>query len=120
MALTIAPTSTPGFETSQPGDGRIRVSTVKWALSGTYATGGHSYVGAEGSLFLGLRVVMFLEFPSNFRNGTALIVPQWDQTNKKVMFFWGDNANVASAALIEVTNATSLASYAGFVRAYGF
>lgn len=42
--------------------------------------------------------------------GSAGIVPSYDRTNAKLLAFWGDNTNAASAALIEVTASTNLAT----------
>ena len=115
MALTITKAAIPGLEDPE-FIGRYKVTTNEWTLGSTYVTGGHPYTASDLDIPTTLHLVE-VEFPDGaFRNGTAAIVPFWDRANGKIMFFWGDNPNVAAAALIEVTNATSLASYVGRVR----
>lgn len=43
----------------------------------------------------------------------------WDQANSKIKAHWGDNANGAAAAGIEVTNATDLTTKTFTVLAFG-
>ncbi len=113
MALTITATRTQGYEQPE-AQGRMKVVTLDWSLASTYVTGGHAYTQADLN-GINTSQVLEIEFPNTvFRNGTSAILPFWDKANKKIMFFWTGGG--AGTAFAEVTNSTSLASYAGKVR----
>ena len=116
MALTLTKATVPGF-TGQGRDAFNKLVQIKEiTLTSTYVTGGHAYsVTAD----FDLRVVELIEFLGPFRNSTNMVIPVWDRTNSKIMFFW-PNADAADGPLIEVANATDLSSYVGIVKAIGY
>ncbi len=114
MALTLTSATIPGFK-GQGRDAFNKLVCIKQiTLASTYVTGGHAYTPTKD---FDLRVVELLEFITPFRNGISMVIPVWDQANAKIMFFWGGAQGTANP---EVTNATSLASYVGIVKATGY
>lgn len=111
MALTITATRDPAYIHPQR-IGTYFETTLDWSVAGTYATNGHTYSQADLA-GIPITAVLDISFPDTFRNGAAAVVPEWDKANKRVMFYGGAASGVP---LAEVTNATSLAGYAGKVR----
>jgi hypothetical protein len=93
-----------------------RVSgTITWDSS--YLTGGESFDPAQ----IGLYAIMDLDVRPSGTDATHAIEPAWDRSTSapKVKAFWGDNANGASAQLVEVTSATNLSACVCAFEAWG-
>lgn len=120
MALTIASTALTGLEDPER-IGRYLYQTRLWTLSSTYVTGGHAASAADLRIpsLGGLILVEFLDGVFVPTAGTTAVIARWSPgatqaTRGNVQFFW--TGAVVSTALAEVTNATSLATFAGRVR----
>ena len=118
MALTIASTALQGLEEPERL-GRYLIRTRLWTLSSTYVTGGHAATAADLFGIGNLGTLVGIEFPDNlFRNATNAVIPVWapaaGTARGTIMFF--QTTTGAPIQLLEVANATSLASYAGRVR----
>ena len=95
------------------GTQRVRKGTVTFDSS--YATGGETFTPAD----LGLAFLTDLQVEVD---ATAGYVPVWNRstTAPKLMAFYGDNNNAADGPLIEVPNATNIATAAARFTAYGY
>lgn len=119
MALTVAQTALFGTEPPEKV-GRYFYRDLLWTLSSTYVTGGHPSTAAD--LFItALDQLVGIEFPSGPFTptaGTTAVIAKWSPAaganRGLIQFFW--TGGVVSTAFAEVTNATSLATFAGIVR----
>ena len=119
MALTVAPT--PLFGLQEPRRiGSLFIRDHLWTLTSTYVTGGHASTATD--LFLtNLDQLVGIEFPAGPFTptaGTTCVFPKWSPAagaaRGTIQFFW--TGAVVSTAMAEVTNATSLSTFAGIVR----
>jgi hypothetical protein len=115
MAVTVTVTRVPGYEQPEVvGNKKVSRRKLTLATGSTYATGGFALSPSQ----FGLTKIKRVKFDGPFRNGTSFLVPSYSPSSGKVLLAWGAGA---SAALAEVANATSVASYVcEFVEAEGY
>lgn len=90
-------------------DGTQKLVQGTLTFDASYLTAGEL---APPSLF-GLYSLSSLDVQAAGTNATHAVVPVWNGLNgplSTVKAFWGDNANVASAQLVEVTSTTDLSA----------
>jgi hypothetical protein len=109
MALTVANTET-GVYARAKGDEYETRKTI--AFDSSYPTGGEPLT--KGDLgFSAAPTVVEIEPKSGY-------VFEYDFTNEKILAYYGDNNNASDGPLIEVPNATNLATITGVkIRAVG-
>jgi hypothetical protein len=119
LALTVAATQISGFqEPHSDGPRFVRIHLL--TLTSTYVTGGHPSTAAD--LFIPtLADLILIEFPAGPFTptaGTTCVFPKWSPAaganRGLIQFFW--TGAVVSTAMAEVTNATSLSTFAGIVK----
>jgi hypothetical protein len=90
---------------------------AKQRISVSIITGDSSYV-TDGELItanqLGLTRITALIPVAN-----SGYIPVWDQDNSKLKVFYGDNNNTSDGPLIEIPNATNIATVTFTVIAFG-
>ena len=95
--------------------GNQRQITGSVTFDSSYVTGGEPFTPAD----VGLTALLSFEVELD---ATAGYVPVWNRstTAPKLMAFYGDNNNAADGPLIEVPNATNIATSVCRFAAYGY